>query len=53
MVIVVFSLEKNHINESHLHRKPRVKRTPGKHLRVQTIKTSNDLHSLFTEVAQD
>lgn len=53
MVIVVFSLEKYHINESHLHRKPRVKRTPGKHLRIQTIKTSHDLHSLLTKFAQD
>jgi hypothetical protein len=28
-----------------------MKRTPGEDLGIQTIKTSNDLYSLFTKVA--
>ena len=39
MIVVVFGLEKYHIDESHLHSESRMECTSGKHLRVQTVQT--------------
>jgi len=53
VIVVVFSLEKYHIDQAHLDLQPGMKGAPGEYLCLKTIHPINQFHSLTAKVVQD